>query len=114
MIKFLVKSLTQLLNFLIRYFGLKGSFRWAIRKMKKGHTITRRGITGTLRFKLSVRGNLVWCFDSKKNQHIHHGSHRWDPAQIDINYISATDWCYLRENKDLIQKLEYVPKGPIN
>jgi len=103
-----------MIKWIIRFFGIKGSFSWAIRQMKKGETVTRHGIVGTLRFKINDRGTILWCFDSTLNQHKHKGTHRWDPANLDIEYITAADWCLLAENTDLTRKLEYNAQKKIN
>jgi len=91
--------------------GLPGSFRWALRKMKKGQVVTRKSITGTLRFKTNKQsGTVLWCFDSTANYHEHKGTHRWGTADLSIEYIEALDWCLLIDHPKLFHKLRYTPK----
>lgn len=77
----------QLVNTVIRFFGLKGSWSWAIREMKKGKVVTQKCVTGTLKYRLSEDGQdrLLWDF-SEKESYV-----AWENANFFISKVIATD-----------------------
>ena len=72
---------------IIRFFGLKGSWKWACRQMDKGHIIKQKSATGSVKYKLDHESQrrIVWSFYPPKDN-------RWENANIFLSDFEATDW----------------------
>jgi len=72
----------------VRFFGMKGSFNWAIKEMKKGKIVVRDGTFGGLKYRLSTdeQNRLQWDFHRKETEV------KWESANFFVSDIMATDW----------------------
>jgi len=83
-----------------RALGLPGSFTWAVRKMKKGHEMTRKDMNRVaLRYTCDERGLIVCSTDEKANSFKHGGVYRWNPGTLAHDYVMATDWVFAKSHK---------------
>lgn len=73
---------------IVRLLGLKGSWRWAAKEMKKGKMIVRVSTTGSVKYRLSNDGGnrLEWDFHRKESEV------RWESAYFFISDMMATNW----------------------
>ena len=69
-----------------RLFGLKGSWKWALKQMKKGNIVRPSSATGTVKYRFSVdkQDRIEWTFDKE--------NFRWDNANIFYSDFQKTDW----------------------
>lgn len=72
----------------VRFFGLKGSWKWAVKEMKKGNLLVRTSVTGTVKYRLSPdeQNRLEWDFNRKESEV------KWENANFFISDTMATDW----------------------
>lgn len=80
------------MNWIIRFFGLKGSWRWACRQMKKGRIVRPKSATGTVRYKLDNewQGRILWAFPPRTD--INGQNAEWEDAKIFMIDLYRTDW----------------------
>lgn len=76
-------------NYIVRMFGLRGSWGWAVRQMRKGEIVKPKGITGSVKYRISPDEGecLQWIFVrflAKKQKH-----ETWKSA----NFFPARDMC---------------------
>ena len=64
--------------------------------MKKGHIITRKSQTGTVKFRLDRegQGRILWTF--VKNPIEKYYNSTWENANIFVKYFEETDWIIWR------------------
>ena len=78
-----------MISWIKRFLGLKGSWMWACRQMKKGVWVRRVIASGTVKYKLDHegQGRIMWTFarHSKSNSD-------WEEAYIFLDDFEATDW----------------------
>lgn len=73
---------------IVRFFGLKGSWKWAVKEMKKGKLLVRASVTGSVKYRLSVDGqNRLECDFHRKESEV-----KWENANFFISNMIATDW----------------------
>ena len=77
-----------MIKWIIRHFGLRGSFLWACRQMKKGRIVKLKYTTGAvkLRFDTEGQGRIQWAFVHElKNA-------EWENAYVFYKDILSTNW----------------------
>ena len=74
-------------------FGLKGSFLWALKMMRKGHIVRPKCIDGTVKYRFSTdnRERIEWCFirSSSDGFEITNG---WSNACVFYNDVEKNEW----------------------
>jgi len=77
-----------MLKCLIRAFGLKGSWKWAIRQMKRGEIVRIAHATGTIKRKIDSleNGRIVEDFG------INEAEQNWISAYVFLGDFNYTDW----------------------
>lgn len=75
-------------NWIIRIFGLKGSWDWAVRQMLDGAMVTKKSGTGVLKYRLSRddQNRLEWDFSRSAS------SASWENANFFVCDLKETDW----------------------
>jgi hypothetical protein len=70
------------MNAIVRFFGLKGSWKWACRQMDKGEEVRFKGASGCVRYRLDPENQrrLQWWFG------------KWENAFFFLSYQEGTDW----------------------
>ena len=72
----------------VRFFGLKGSWKWAVKEMKNGKLLVRTCVTGAIKYRLSTDGqNRLECDFHRKESEA-----KWENANFFISDMEATDW----------------------
>lgn len=75
------------MKLIIRFFGLKGSWKWAKKQMLKGHEVSCKHFTGTLKYKIdSPKNGLLLCDWSSS----HHRC--WETYNHHIGIENHTDF----------------------
>jgi len=88
-------------NRIIRAFGLKGSFKWSLRQMKKGHQVTRLSFNHTAqRYQSDKNGIIMLTMNTKFDNHIH-----WQCGALCFEYIEATDWCLAKDHPEISKSI---------
>jgi len=79
---------TPILSPIIRLFGIRGSWAWAIRKMNKGKIVSRKNTSGVVKYKLSTDGNkrLLCDFSTREEDAA------WGDANLYVSDMESTDW----------------------
>lgn len=74
---------------IIRFFGLKGSWSWACKQMKKGYIVKPKNITGAVKYKIDdiENGLILYSFTHKP-----YTEKNWESANIFMDDIERTDW----------------------
>lgn len=74
---------------IISSLGLKGSWKWAIRQMKKDCIIYLKDATGTVRYRFSRDGQfrIQWTFDGNDNF-----TPDWSNAYIFLSDLQENKW----------------------
>jgi hypothetical protein len=77
-------------NWLVRIFGLRGSWSWACKQMEAGKIIRPRSATGSLKYKLDNENQrrILWTHKDKPELH----DSGWECAYIFLSDFEATDW----------------------
>jgi len=78
-----------MINFIIRLFGLKGSWGWAVRQMKAGKIVRPSTATGTVKYKLDHEGQGRICWNFSR---ILTGRDSWENANVFLSDFKRTDW----------------------
>lgn len=76
------------MKWLIRFFGLKGSWRWACRQMQKGNTVYRTTDSGAAKYRLDdeYQARIEWSFtDSLIGA-------KWENANIFLKDFECISW----------------------
>lgn len=75
-------------NWLVKTFGLKGSWAWAVHQMKSGAIIRPSGATGSVRYRLSPDGQnrVEWTFSRDAT------SESWENANLFASDFESSDW----------------------
>ena len=82
-------AVSDLNNYIIRIFGLKGSWKWACNKMLQGCIVRRSTDTGAAHYKLDNTNNqlIKWAYT-----HSPFIEKRWDNANIFLSDFTCTKW----------------------
>lgn len=92
--------------YLIKLFGLKGSWKWACKKMSNGSIVWRKNQTGTVKYKVDSpeNGRIVWTFENNplKNSD-------WKKSNIFLSDFDAIDWCVCNYFKEAATKARAAP-----
>lgn len=87
-----------MIKFLIRLFGLKGSWKWAVRQMLKGKIVRPASATGSVKYRFSTdkQNRIQYTFQ--------HGMHSkdfvWENANIFNNDFLTTDWAIYKDTNE--------------
>ncbi len=75
----------------IRFFGLKGSWKWACRQMDKGHVIYCTTDSGSAKYKLDSEDQrrIQWAFTRSLIEA------EWKSANIFLSDFECTSWTVL-------------------
>jgi hypothetical protein len=75
-------------KFIIIFFGLKGSWKWACKQLDKGKIIRPESATGTIKFKLDDENQrrIVYTLDRDIK------TAKWANANIFLSDFESTDW----------------------
>ena len=78
-----------MINSIIRFFGLKGSWKWAVKQIKKGEIVRPSSATGTGKYKLDHenQGRICWNFSKVLTSY-----DKWESANIFLKDFDRTDW----------------------
>lgn len=78
---------------IIRFFGLKGSWKWAKKQMLNGKTVRCKHWSGTLKFKIDSRENtLLQCSFQRENKQNLNGSPIWETSNHHLSYEDFVDY----------------------
>ena len=80
--------LYALLTPVVSLLGLKGSWKWAVKEMKKGKIVTRASVTGAVKYRLSQDEQ----FRLENDFHRKESEAKWENSNFFISYLYATDW----------------------
>ena len=77
-------------KWIIRFLGLKGSWKWAYKQMKEGKIVFRISDTGAAKYKLDNENQqrIMWTFT-------HHPSLKdkdWQNAYVFLDMFNNTNW----------------------
>jgi protein involved in temperature-dependent protein secretion len=80
-------------KFLIKFFGLRGSWSWAVRQMKKGHIVYPKYVTGCVKYRFSIDGQdrIQWSFQRDETRVLLTES-VWENANIFYSDFDYTEW----------------------
>ncbi len=82
---------------IIRFLGLKGSWKWACKQMEKGLIVRPKHASGSVKYKLDHENQrrIVWSFKDvpEKNSD-------WESANIFLKDFEWVDWVILRTNQN--------------
>lgn len=81
-------------NWVIRAFGLKGSWSWAKRQMLAGKMIRQKNISGQLKYRLDSKhkNRVCWNFSAKKPDVNVPFYEVWESANHFLSDEDATDY----------------------
>ena len=86
---------------IISILGLKGSFSWALRQMKKGHQVTRLSFKDTVqRYQSDKNGIIMLTMNTKFDNYVN-----WVCGALCFEYIEATDWCLAKDHPEISQSI---------
>ena len=74
-------------NTLIRFFGLKGSWSWAKRQMKKGKIIRAKHWTGSMKIKIDHPSNPILLATWDRSH-----PYKWERCPHSLNDENAIDY----------------------
>lgn len=79
---------------IVRFFGFRGSWKWACRQMKRGSVVRPRSATGTVKYRLDDEGQqrLQWTFDRDA------AMAKWENANFFLRDQESTDWEIVKPN----------------
>jgi len=80
------------MKFLIRFLGLKGSWKWALRQMKNGHIVRRKSFIGPKRLKLDFEDRCRIIDNYSETIDEMNDSKNWISAFLFLEDLEATDW----------------------
>jgi len=70
------------------FLGLKGTWSWAKKQMIKGHVVSCRGFTGTLKYKIDDPSNkLLLCDFSRSGE-----EREWEKSYYHLGNEDRTDY----------------------
>lgn len=72
----------------IRFFGLRGSWPWALRQMSQGKIVRPESASGTVKYKFDDLSNKRIVYDFSRYQK----DQEWDSANIFMADFINTDW----------------------
>ena len=78
-----------MIKWIIRFFGLKGSWSWACRQMDKGFIVYRTTDTGSAKYRLDCEGQrrIEWAFTYDVTN-----TTVWEDAKIFLSDFECTEW----------------------
>lgn len=76
-------------KWIIKTFGLRGSWRWACKQMERGKLVRPNHATGAVKYKLDCENQrrILWTF--RRNPQTEKD---WESANIFLSDFEATDW----------------------
>ena len=79
----------------IRYFGLCGSWRWAVRQMRRGKIVYRTTDTGAAKYKLDdeLQCRIVWAVVRELDRA------EWSNANIFLDDFKCIAWAIWEHQK---------------
>ena len=82
--------MNYIFNKIIRFFGLKGSWKWACKQMEKGLIVKTKSSTGTVAYRISTddQRRLQWKFGDES---------KWENAYYFFRDHEDTDWIIYNE-----------------
>jgi len=77
-----------MIKWIIRVFGLRGSWRWACKQMDNGYIVYRTTDTGAAKYKLDSENQrrIQWAFTRSPDDA------SWKNANIFLSDFECTDW----------------------
>ena len=88
------------MKIIIRFFGLKGSWKWAKKQMMKGKIVRCKHWTGTLKLRIdSPENSLLQSNFTSKPEPIHKGDRLWETSNHFLRYEDFTDYEVFEWNK---------------
>lgn len=91
-------------NWIIRTFGLKGSWKWAKRQMFKGEMVRCKHWTGSLKYRISPeiengidgktpkQSTLLQANFTRRNKRLENGQPLWEASIYHFSYENFTDY----------------------
>ena len=80
-------------DWIIRTFGLKGSWKWAKKQMMNGKIVRCKHWSGTLKLKIDSKENTLLKSTFNKTQELHsHQQFIWETSNHFLNYENFTDY----------------------
>ncbi len=80
-------------NWIIRTFGLKGSWKWAKKQMLNGKIVRCEHWSGTLKLRVDSKENtLLQCCFWRKNEEPKNGTKLWETSNHHLSYENYTDY----------------------
>lgn len=78
-----------MINWIIRFFGLKGSWMWACRQMDAGNIIRPASASGGIKYRLDpeAQRRIQWTFHRFPTE-----NRDWESAKIFLSDFEDTDW----------------------
>jgi hypothetical protein len=91
---YLKEVIKMIMQFFIRFFGLKGSFAWACRQMKRGCWVSVRAATGTVKYALDheEQQRILWTFKDKPHKYSD-----FQNANMFLHDFHRIDWYVVKE-----------------
>jgi hypothetical protein len=85
-----MKRLTEII---VRFLGLKGSWRWAKRQMRNGKIVRCKHWSGTLKLRIDSKENsLLQANFTRTPKPLHNGDKLWETSNWFISYEDFTDY----------------------
>lgn len=77
------------MDWVTRFLGLRGSWKWACRQLDKGHTVRRSTDTGACKYRLDPEGQrrIEWAFSRKPDR-----DSDWESACVFLADFESVDW----------------------
>lgn len=80
-------------NWIIRTFGLKGSWKWAKKQMMSGKMVRCRHFTGALKFRIDNPENTLLQFNyTRLNKHLNNSNPLWETSNHHLSYEDFVDY----------------------
>lgn len=88
-------------NWIIRTFGLKGSWSWAKKQMLKGKMVRCKHWSGALKYRISLedlcqgdgsKSTLLQANYTRKSEVFHKGDKLWETSNHHLCYEDFTDY----------------------
>jgi len=80
-------------NWIIRIFGLKGSWKWAKKQMINGKIVRCKHWSGALKLRVDSKENkLLQANYTRTPEPIHKGDKLWETSNWHISYEDFTDY----------------------
>lgn len=80
-------------DYIIRVFGLKGSWSWAKKQMMKGFAVRCRHWSGVLRLKIDSPENTLLQSSFTGGKDLMNRIEEWETSNHFLSYENFTDYC---------------------